>query len=368
MLTNIVEGAVDDLGIVVATGTVQVYIRDTYLQRHLLTFLCGEFGEETDMRTLALIGITDDSRLCYPLLILFTGNILQLAGLIGTDVSLPETIVLHGLTEHSMVIDGVTGVAFTIAPAATFGQTFQPAFQRAVVHHFNIFARGSTSHTTGQVYLDARLLVFGEGEAQGSATCCGTGLHLDIVVGQQNAVVASLGRLALLVEVRPPAFKAPVLPASDGVHLSRGRHHGNIAHVTIPAYTAHLCHRESLDGLVFTAVARAVVAASDSLRADLHHAEGCGGTREGLAQSVVSAGHFNIGAGSYEGVHQVGRCLSGCVRLTCCQQHRKTKDCCVRFHILYFHFSNLISKFIMPKGLIVSLTVPSLPTSCCRST
>ena len=68
---------------------------------------------------------------------------------------------------------------------------------------------------------------------------------------------------------------------------ARRRHYKQVAQIAVPPHAAHLRKGKALDRSVLIAVTRAVVTARNGIGAHLHHAERCGRTREGLAQTVI---------------------------------------------------------------------------------
>ena len=71
-----------------------------------------------------------------------------------------------------------------------------------------------------------------------------------------------------------------------------------IPEVTIPAYSAHLGHRESLDSFHLIAVAGAVVTSRNSVGADLNHPERSSRTWKSLPKTMGYSGNIGVGAGA----------------------------------------------------------------------
>ena len=129
----------------------------------------------------------------------------------------------------------------------------------------------------------------------------------DAVVRQVGRVVTRTGRFGGFVVVRAVAGDRAVLLARDLLQRARGGHDEQVAQLAEPSHAVHLREGEAFDRGVFVTVSGAVVAARDGVRADLHHAEGRRGPREGLAQTVIDACGGRAGARADEGVHVTGR-------------------------------------------------------------
>src|SRR5260370_17812696 len=90
-------------------------------------------------------------------------------------------------------------------------------------------------------------------------------------------------------------------PRSQPERPSRG-HGQEVAEVTVPSHSTHMCEAEALHGGVLVRVAGSIVASGHSVRTQLDQAEGRGGAGKGLALP-----EFLTGARPNEWIHQIGR-------------------------------------------------------------
>ena len=145
----------------------------------------------------------------------------------------------------------------------------------------------------------------------------------DGIVRQLDGVITGPGLLRCLVVGRAIALDTAVaLLAGHQSQRPGRRHHQEVAQVAIPAHAAHLRHREALYRAMLVAISGAVVTSRDGIRAHLRHAEGRGGPRKGLPQSVVGARGLDIRTRPDHRVHVVHRplLLGGASRRHVCHQ------------------------------------------------
>ena len=179
----------------------------------------------------------------------------------------------------------------------------------------------------------------------------GAALGLNLIIVQLDRVVSGAGSLRGLVVGRAVAVYAVVVFFSrhQFQRACRG-HHQEVSQVAEPAYAAHLRESKAFYRRVLVAVSRAVVAAGDGVRADLHHAPRGRGARKGFPQAMIGSGGIDVGTGPDKGidivcgtVHRTGvRSGSGASRPER-QGTRDEHDSCfsihkfLSFYLIIFH-------------------------------
>ncbi len=109
-------------------------------------------------------------------------------------------------------------------------------------------------------------------------------------------------------EARPKTVSRPVSP-SFSFGRPEHRHHLKIAKVSIPADAAHVNETEAFNGIVFPGIARAIVAARNGIRTQLHQPKGSPLRLEILALPIL---HTGADADHWiDAVHQ-WRCRAAC--------------------------------------------------------
>ena len=289
----------------VLARSLQIDKGDTRLDQNLFVRIRCILCKETEMIAFLLGDVSRHFRLrrrlveCLALQPIDNQTFAVLEQRIG-NINAPGTGTDDGLGELRPEINRVAHMSLAVSPASTSGWALHPTFDRMRINDLHKLASGSSTNSTRQIDLDARVFRFWEGEAHETRVWRSGQFGANAVLIQRDGVVSTLRHLARMTVTRTPTLAGAIRPSSHCLEFSRSWHGEQIAKVPVPSDSTHVCEAESLDGRVLIRIPWRIVTAGYCVRTQLHHAKGGSGPGEGLAFAECDAG-----AGPNQGIDSI---------------------------------------------------------------